>query len=426
MTPPGPPETVGGGCDNGQVTTVGEDLEQARVDGLLGVLRDAEAELRRAYSRMLGVVGELEEENAGAAAGFGTTARLLAGVLNLSRGEAKARVEQAELLTPRRSLTGEVLPPILPATAAELAAGAIGPTHLRVITATMRRIPDGTHPDTAAQAEQTLATAARRFDPAALTRIGERLLAYLDPDGPEPAEEPETTRELRVRTGADGTVRLDGKLDPEGGARVLEVLGSLNGRRAPIDGVPDTRSQSRRDADALVEAMTRLLDDGELPTRGGQRPHLVLTMGLRDLIDGLGSATLDTGGRLSAAEARRLACDSCLVPMVLGSDSMPLDVGRHQRLASAALRDALGQRDQGCAFPACQRPPRYCEAHHIRHWLDGGETKISNMCLLCEYHHTVVHRQSWHIRLDGRGRPEFIPPRTVDPSRTPLHDPLRQ
>ena len=284
------------------MTTVGEDLEQARVDGLLGVLRDAEAELRRSYSRMLGVVGELEEENAGAAAGFGTTARLLAGVLNLSRGEAKARVEQAELLTPRRSLTGEVLPPILPATAAELAAGAIGPAHLRVITATMRRIPDGTHPDTAAQAEQTLATAARRFDPSALTRIGECLLAYLDPDGPEPAEEPETTRELRVRTGADGTVSLDGKLDPEGGARVLEVLGSLNGRRAPIDGVPDTRSQSRRDADALVEAMTRLLDDGELPARGGQRPHLVLTMGLRDLIDGLGSATLDTGGQLSAAE----------------------------------------------------------------------------------------------------------------------------
>ena len=151
------------------MTTVGEDLEQARVDGLLGVLRDAEAELRRSYFRMLGVVGELEEENAGAAAGFGTTARLLAGVLNLSRSEAKARVEQAELLTPRRSLTGEVLPPILPATAAELAGGAIGPAHLRVITATMRRIPDGTHPDAAAQAEQTLATAARRFDPSALT-----------------------------------------------------------------------------------------------------------------------------------------------------------------------------------------------------------------------------------------------------------------
>jgi len=403
-----------------------QDRAQARIDGLLDALRDAEAGFRQSYSRVLEVVHQLDDEKVGAVAGFGTTARLLAGVLNLSKGEARTRVEHAGLLTPRQSLSGELLPPSLPATAAELAAGAIGPTHLRVIAAVMGRIPDGIHPETAAQAEQTLASAARRFDPAALTRIGERLLAHLDPDGPEPVEEPDTMRELRVRTGTDGVVSLTGKLDPEGGARVLEVLGSLNARQPPVDGVPDTRSQSRRDADALVEAMTSLLDEGELPTRAGQRPHLVLTMGLNELIDGLGSAALDTGGRLSAAEARCLACDATIIPMVLGSDSMPLDVGRHQRLASAALRDALGQRDQGCAFPACQRAPRYCHAHHIVSWLDGGETKISNMCLLCEYHHMLVHRQGWHIRLDGRGRPEFIPPKAVDPARQPLHDPLRQ
>ncbi|HVE97230.1 MAG TPA: DUF222 domain-containing protein [Pseudonocardiaceae bacterium] len=98
-------------------------------------------------------------------------------------------------------------------------------------------------------------------------------------------------------------------------------------------------------------------DDGKLPTRGGQRPHLVLTMGLNDLIDGLGTALLDTGGCITASEARRLACDAYLIPMVLGSDSMPLDVGRQQRLATAALRDALTQRDRGCAFPSCDRPP---------------------------------------------------------------------
>jgi len=315
---------------------------------------------------------------------------------------------------------------VLTATAAELTAGTIGPGHLKVITTTLHRIPPSTHPETAAQAEQTLAHAARQFDPAALSRIGERLLAYLDPDGPEPTDEPEQVRELRVRTGADGTVTLNGKLDPEGGARVLEVLNSLNGRRPPVDGVPDQRSLARRNADALVEVMSSLLDEGELPTRGGQRPHLVLTMKLTDLIEGLGSAVLDTGGRLSAAQARRLACNACVVPMVLGSDSMPLDVGRQQRLATAALRDALAHRDQGCAFPSCDRPPRYCHAHHIRHWLDGGETALHNMCLLCEHHHVIVHRQRWHIQLDARGYPEFIPPKTVDPTRTPLHNPLRQ
>jgi hypothetical protein len=233
------------------VTTVEEDRTQARIDGLLQVLPDAEVDFRRSYARVLEVVAELETERVGAVAGFGTTARLLAGALNLSQGEAKARAEQADLLAPRQALTGEVLPPTLPATAAELTAGAIGPAHVRVITATMRRIPPSIHPDTAAQAEQTLAQAARRFDPAALSRIGERLLAHLDPDGTAPSEEPESMRELRVRTGSDGTVSLTGHLDPEGGARVLEVLGSLNERRAPVDGIPDARSPARRDADAL-------------------------------------------------------------------------------------------------------------------------------------------------------------------------------
>ncbi|MGH3913214.1 MAG: DUF222 domain-containing protein [Pseudonocardiaceae bacterium] len=408
------------------MTTAVLDSAQARIDGLLDSLRAAETEYRQSYARVLDLIAELEVERAGATSGFGTTARLVAGVLNLSSGEARVRAEHAELLTARRSLTGEVLPPTLPATAAELAAGAIGPTHLRVITATMRRIPSTTHPDAVAEAEQTLAQMARRFDPPALSRLGERLLAHLDPDGTAPSEEPEAQRELRVRTGSDGTVRLAGILDPEGGARVREVLGSLNQRRSPIDGVPDDRSPARRDADALVEAMSSLLDEGRLPSRGGQRPHLVITLTLSDLIHGLGRISLDTGQYLCAADARRLACDAAIIPMVLDGDSLPLDVGREQRLATPAQRAALAQRDQGCAFPSCNRAPRYCHAHHIVSWLDGGETKLGNLCLLCEYHHIIVHRQGWHIRIDGRGRPEFVPPKIIDPTRTPLHDPLRQ
>ncbi len=158
----------------------------------------------------------------------------------------------------------------------------------------MRRIPPSTHP----ASRPRPVTTARRFNPTALTRIGERLLAHLDPDG---------------------------------------------------NAAADTRRT---------------------------HPHLVLTMGLNDLIDGLGTALLNTGGCLTASEARRLACDAYLIPMVLGSDSMPLDVGRQQRLAIAALREALTPRDRGCAFPSCDRPPRYCHAHHIVPGLDGGETKL--------------------------------------------------
>jgi hypothetical protein len=289
------------------VTTVEEDRVQARIDGLLAVLRDAEADFRRSYARVLEAVAELDAERAGAVTGFGTTARLLSGVLNLSKGEAKARADQAG----RR-------------------AAARPPRSRR-----------------------------QRADRRA-----------------------KTMRELRVRTGPDGTASLAGKLDPEGGARVLEVLNSLNGRRPPIDGVPDTRSPARRNTDALVEAMSCLLDEGELPARGGQRPHLVLTMSLSELVTGLGRATLDTGGCLTAAEARRLACDAAIIPMVLSSDSMPLDVGRQHRLATAAIRDALAQRDKGCAFPGCDRPPRYCEAITLRAGSTGAK-QSSTTCARC-------------------------------------------
>ncbi|HEY2725223.1 MAG TPA: DUF222 domain-containing protein [Pseudonocardiaceae bacterium] len=355
---------------------VEDPAQTARVDGLLDKLRAAESEMRRSYARMLDIVAELENEKAGAATGFGTTARLLAGVLQLSRGEARTRVEHAAHLVERRSLTGTVLPPKLPATASALAEGSIGTAQVRIITSTMSRIPSAT-PDEVAQAEQTLADTARRFDPAALGRIAERLLAHLDPDGTAPTDEPEPIRELYLHTRSDGTVTLAGRLDPDGGARVQEVLDALNTRRPDTDGQPDQRSQPRRNADALVEAMSRILDDGELPAKGGQRPHLVITMGLRDLTEGLGTALLDTGGKITAAHARRLACDAEVIPVVLGADSVPLDVGREQRLASPALRAALAHRDQGCAFPGCRRRPRHCQAHHIRHWLDGGATSLT-------------------------------------------------
>lgn len=128
--------------------------------------------------------------------------------------------------------------------------------------------------------------------------------------------------------------------------------------------------------------MSCLLDEGELPSRGGQRPHLVLTMRLSDLVTGLGTATLDTGACLTAAEARRLACDAAIIPMVLGSDSMPLDVGRQHRLAIAALRDALAQRDKGCSFPSCNRPPRYTQAHPLRTGSTGAKQN-SAICASC-------------------------------------------
>ena len=95
--------------------------------------------------------------------------------------------------------------------------------------------------------------------------------------------------------------------------------------------------------------------------------------------------TLD-GTVLSPQTVRKLACDASIIPMVLGSKSQPLDVGRTKRLVTPALLAALWARDKGCTFPGCGRPPQWCDAHHVKHWIDGGPTALLNLALLCGYH----------------------------------------
>ena len=100
----------------------------------------------------------------------------------------------------------------------------------------------------------------------------------------------------------------------------------------------------------------------------------MVTMGYDDLKARLGKATTTLGEDLDPTTARRLACDADLIPGVLGADGAILDVGRAQRLVTAAIWVALVIRDQHCAFPGCRRPPVMCHAHHIVHWIDDGDT----------------------------------------------------
>ena len=98
------------------------------------------------------------------------------------------------------------------------------------------------------------------------------------------------------------------------------------------------------------------------------------------------------------------------IPIVLGTHSEVLDVGRQMRLASAAIWKALVARDRHCRFPGCTRPPLMCHAHHIEHWIDGGPTNLENMLLLCGHHHRLVHAGPWTIRTSGPNDFAFDPP----------------
>src|SRR4051794_7939216 len=129
-------------------------------------------------------------------------------------------------------------------------------------------------------------------------------------------------------------------------------------------------------------------------------------------------AVTETGVPLSAPTARRLACDATIIPLVLGANSEPLDIGRATRLIPPAIRRALIARDRGCAFPGCRRPPRWCDAHHIKYWADGGETCLENLVLLCGHHHDLIHHSQWTVAI-ADGRPVFNPPAWLDPTGFP-------
>jgi hypothetical protein len=163
-------------------------------------------------------------------------------------------------------------------------------------------------------------------------------------------------------------VRIAGQLDREAAAVVragLDALCSPRTHPSPQDPSPqdsaialgigrrarDERTAGQLRADALAEIFRIALACHNLPDNGGERPQVVITVPLQTLQEEYGAATLHDGGALTAAAARRWACDAQIIPMVLGGAGQPLDVGRSQRLFTGPLRRALVVRDGGCAFP---------------------------------------------------------------------------
>lgn len=214
----------------------------------------------------------------------------------------------------------------------------------------------------------------------------------------------------------NGLSRLTADLSAGHAAILKHAIGALSAPQpatctdlTSADAVPvvverDPRTPGKRRSDALVElggVAARMLDGGRSHTTGNVAgsAKVVVTVDYQTLIGelakigqlpGLGQSI--SGDLVDAGTARRLACDADVIPVVLGGDSEPLDVGRTKRLFTGGLRTAVIHRDQGCTFPGCERPPDWCDAHHLIPWWAGGETSLANAALLCTRHHTIVHR----------------------------------
>ena len=107
-----------------------------------------------------------------------------------------------------------------------------------------------------------------------------------------------------------------------------------------------------------------------------------------------------------------------IVPIVMNGAGQPLDVGRATRTIPDGLRRAVAARDRGCAHPGCGRPPSWCEVHHLTPWELDGETKLSNLAMLCRAHHRQIHLTDWTVRIRD-GLPEFVPPKWIDVHQRP-------
>lgn len=215
-------------------------------------------------------------------------------------------------------------------------------------------------------------------------------------------------RSFRSRRLGEGLTRFIIDAPEEDAAVLHGIVTSALAAPASTEEGPDTRSATQRRYDAFRTVLGR---GTACPEGTGTMPRatLMITMRLDDLVGRTrGCGTTSTGEVLSPGQVRRLACESEVIPVVLGGPSEILDVGRAHRLATPGQVKALRLRDGGCTFPGCTIPPEWCIAHHLVWWSRGGRTDMDTLALLCQRHHTTVHQKDlegevvggcvvWHV-----------------------------
>ncbi len=304
------------------------------------------------------------------------------------------------------------------------ATGDVSTAQADVIARALDDLPDDTPADVVKEAERVLVEHAATFTPHELRVLGSRILDVVAPEVGEDQERKRLedeerrarkTTSLTTRSHGDGTTTIRIRVPDATAGRLLTYLHAWTNPRKHADGAtgddPGDHAGNTSGGDAsAVPYSTRLghafcdllehLDPARLPRHGGTATAVVITMDFDTLIGGLGVATTSTGHRITAGEARRLACTAGLVPAVLGGTSEVLDLGRSKRLYENGSRRAMDLRDQHCRAEGCDIPAAWCEAHHLIPWSRGGKTDLADGLLLCSHHHHRAHDDRYlHDRL---------------------------
>ena len=379
------------------------------------------ARINSAEARMMTLIAEFDRRGGWKDGGYSSCAEWLAWRTGTKIGTARERVRTARALER------------LPQTADALKHGTISYAKVRALTrvATPER-------------EAELLEFARAGSAAKLERTV-RMLKKLSRDAELTAEQARRrSRTFSVFVDGDGMYVVKGRLEPEVGAVLMRAVEAASdalfrserdadsGRHESEGG--DTRpepKQRRADAVGLLaeRALAAGFGDGEssaTPEDGstaGSDSEPRVGSGTRaeryQVMVHCDAATLAAEGepgrsdldgiRVSAETSRRMACDAAVVAMVHAKDGSMLSVGRRTRTIPPHIRRALEERDRGCRFPGCGC--RFTEAHHVKHWADGGETSLRNTLLLCRRHHRAVHEGRVKVSVNSDGTVLFFTPK---------------
>ena len=370
----------------------------------------------------------------------GKLASALANRLRISRGEASRRVHEAADLGERRALTGEPLPPPLPATAAAQRAGHLGAGHVAVIRGFCHRLPDLVDVETRTQAEAQLAQLGGQHRPDELAKLADKLTDCLNPDGTFTDNDRARRRGITIgRQDIDGMSPINGYLTPEARATLDAVLAKLAapGMCNPsdatpcVDGTPaqdaiehDARSTAQRNHDALTAAGRALLASGDLGQHNGLPATIIVTTTLRELEAGAGKALTGGGTLLPMGDVIRMASHAHHY-LCIFDKGQAIALYHTKRLASPGQRIVLHAKDRGCSFPDCDVPGYFTEVHHVTPYAQCRTTDVNDLTFGCGGHHPLAE-QGWTTRKLKNGDTEWIPPPHLDygqPRTNTFHHP---
>jgi Domain of unknown function (DUF222)/HNH endonuclease len=368
----------------------------------------------------------------------GPVHKVIADWLRISCTEARRRMRDAEQLAPQVTITGEILPPALPATARAWRDGALDPQHLRVIQTFVRDLPADTPVDTVECAESFLADQATKLRPDQLEKVANRCAVLINPDGKfsdlDRARHRGFTWSPQRPDGMSigkliASPELRANLDAWLARFAAPGMCNPDDEHPCITGEPDhdlagkdLRGHAQRQHDALNALVRGQLGDPKLGVHNGLPVTVIVSTTLQELSSAAGQAVTGGGTLLPMRDLIRMAGHAYHYLAVFDEhQSRPLYLGRSRRIASADQRVVLYANDRGCTAPGCDVPGYWTEVHHNDAWARGGHTNIDELTLACKGDHKLTERGWRTVKLDN-GKTQWIPPPHLDHGQQRTND----